>query len=130
MFKNNLKFFIFIFFLVVLDQMSKFIYRGQVVLNAGISFSFNLSLFFTIGISVVLIGVGFYLLVKRHFFPLGMSLILAGAISNLIDRLLFFGVRDFLDVPFLNLKNNLADWMIVIGIILIVIKDVKLELKK
>ena len=128
--KKNLKFFTLIFFLVVLDQVSKFIFQDQVTVNLGVSFGLDVAPYVTIGLSLVFIGIGFYLLVKRRFFPFGISLVLAGAISNLIDRVFYSGVRDFLGVPFFNLTNNLADWMIVVGISLIVVKSVKLNLKK
>lgn len=37
--------------------------------------------------------------------------------SNLLDRLVYGGVRDWLTVPVLGLKNNLADWAIVGAIV-------------
>jgi len=45
------------------------------------------------------------------------SLILAGGLSNLIDRIVWGGVRDWLPIPLTPLHNNLADWLIVISCI-------------
>ena len=44
------------------------------------------------------------------------ALFFGGAVSNIIDRLLYNGVRDWMSLPGLNLKNNLADWFVCIGL--------------
>ena len=51
-----------------------------------------------------------------------LTLIIVGAISNLIDRLRYGYVVDYIDVKFFSVFN-IADSMITIGIILIVIKE-------
>lgn len=45
------------------------------------------------------------------------TLVLAGGVSNLLDRLYWGGVRDWLEVPGLGIRNNLADWMITMGVL-------------
>ncbi len=42
--------------------------------------------------------------------------------SNIVDRLVLGGVRDFLPLPFVDMKNNLADWFIVGSLLYIAIK--------
>lgn len=58
--------------------------------------------------------------VKSKNWPekLGLSLIAAAGLSNLIDRLQFNGVRDFIYWPGLNIRGNLADAVLVIGVII------------
>lgn len=48
--------------------------------------------------------------------PLLWSLVVAGATSNVLDRLLFGGVRDWLTIPGIGIKNNIADWAIMVGL--------------
>ena len=52
------------------------------------------------------------------------ALIFAGAISNLFDRLSLGYVRDFIDIR-LGLVFNLADLMLVAGLILMLIQENK-----
>jgi len=52
---------------------------------------------------------------------IGLILILAGAISNILDRLYFGCVIDFIKIPFWPLFN-LADAFIIIGVIITVWK--------
>lgn len=53
---------------------------------------------------------------------IALSLILGGAIGNLIDRILYAGVRDFIYLKFINFPIfNFADTFITIGGIMLVI---------
>lgn len=45
-------------------------------------------------------------------YPFAAAMWWGGVVSNLWDRWLFGGVRDWLLVPVLNLTNNLADYLI------------------
>ncbi|HEX7018357.1 MAG TPA: signal peptidase II [Patescibacteria group bacterium] len=110
--------------LVLLDQISKWQADnlGLVVWNRGVSFGWGQIYF-----SPLMLAVGGGLLLffvwglsqrAEQKNPLGMSLFLAGAASNLIDRVYFGAVRDWLSIPLIGLTNNLADWMIVIGLML------------
>ncbi|MCX5716779.1 MAG: signal peptidase II [Nitrospirae bacterium] len=76
-------------------------------------------------ISLIAIGVIFFMLIKGKENPLGLSLILGGAIGNLIDRLFRGSVVDFIDV-FAGRHHwpafNVADSALTIGIGLIFIK--------
>ncbi|MBP9820253.1 signal peptidase II, partial [Candidatus Woesebacteria bacterium] len=51
--------------------------------------------------------------------PVATGLFWGGAAANLIDRYWFAGVRDWIPVPMLALKNNLADWSIGVGLVII-----------
>lgn len=48
-----------------------------------------------------------------------MTLFFAASLSNIWDRVVFGGVRDFLTVPILGVKNNVADWCIVLSLFVI-----------
>ncbi|MCE5194628.1 MAG: signal peptidase II [Nitrospiraceae bacterium] len=76
-------------------------------------------------VSIAAIAVIVYMFFKNKEDPLGLSLILSGAAGNLIDRIYYGSVRDFLDF-FINRFHwpafNVADSAITIGIGLIFIK--------
>lgn len=114
-------FFLVFFFTIVLDQFSKFIAGkfGLIEVNCGFSFgiactsfSFLLHVFSLIGI-VIFFGVLLSRLsgVEAAF--------LGAACSNLIDRVVFGGVRDW--IVFGPIQNNLADWILVLSGIFICI---------
>lgn len=117
--------------LIVLDQISKLwaTQAGLASLNQGIAFGISLPPALLVMVtSLLLVGVGWgcgqwikqnrndQTLTKDQFVQMvGYSMILAGGISNLIDRLTWGGVRDWLPIPMTSLHNNLADWLIVFG---------------
>lgn len=102
---------------VVFDQAVKFLSSEQ--LNRGVAFSLGRdypSRWLTAGLAA------FALLAWLISWPrvktdpvlrLCHALFFAGAFSNLLDRILFGGVRDIWSVPLLGIRNNLADWLIV-----------------
>lgn len=73
--------------------------------------------------ALIIIGLLVYIFRShRNFSPrdsLGWGLILAGALSNLFDRLVYGFVIDYLDWRYLFV-NNLADIMIFMGIIVVI----------
>ncbi len=95
----------------------------------GITFRFLANHGATFGIHVPYIDVFstiilLMLLVYAYKYPsIGLSLILLGGFSNVIDRLIYGFVIDYLHIPFLpivgNTYFNLADVMIDIGVLLL-----------
>jgi len=88
--------------------------------NSGIAFGVRIDrillLFLVISIIFVLFGLLFR--AYRESRPLdvfSVTLIVVGAISNLIDRLRFGFVVDYINVPFFTVFN-LADVMITVGV--------------
>ncbi len=111
------------------------------VYNEGAAFSFLanqggwqkyfLIFFSTIASVIILIFLKKNL--DKKLFCLALSFILGGALGNLIDRILYGYVTDFLDIHIDNLHwpaFNIADSSITIGAILLIIDElVKLNRK-
>lgn len=97
--------------------------------NTNLALGLKLPLFwqyFLIG-AAILIVVYFLLKFYREknaFLIFTLTLILAGAFSNLLDRLYFGYVIDFIDVPFFSVFN-LADVYITVGVGLLLISQFK-----
>jgi len=72
---------------------------------------------------IIIIFISFFFLIKSYqkkniFLIFSLTLIILGAFSNLLDRLVYGYVIDYINIPFFTVFN-LADTMIVGGIILI-----------
>ena len=89
----------------------------MVVLNKGVSFGIfsNISYAFLL----LFLGLLFFIFKKIQASPHWVTFFLAASLSNVLDRVVFGGVRDFLPVPFLGVKNNIADWCIVLSLFVI-----------
>lgn len=95
----------------------------EVSLNSGISFSLfqSLPVFIvtvTLVILLVLICIVFQNIWRENIVASG--LFFGGSVSNIIDRVLYSAVRDWIPVPLFNVKNNLADWAIFLALLLII----------
>lgn len=107
--------------LLLLDQAMKLIilkyYPQCISYNNGIFFgsvqnSAMLYVFLVLGILVL-----FFLFLKSgHKYYLPLTVIVAGAISNIIDRFLYPGVLDYINLGFWS-NFNLADLYILAGAI-------------
>lgn len=106
---------------ILLDQLTKHFATSmgmQMHLNTGISFGLFASEKTTVVLLIVLAVV--LLVVTRGLWkesPKISGLFLGGILSNLIDRIAYGGVRDWLLVPFVGLYNNIADWAIIVAVI-------------
>lgn len=109
---------------VFLDQFSKYIIRSTGkyhICNQDISFGLTIHpLFFGIFwlTTIFFILFSFY---KKCFIhgDVCLALVLAGAFSNMLDRLYFGCVIDFIKLPFWPVFN-LADIFIVLGVIMLI----------
>jgi signal peptidase II len=84
----------------------------------------NLGSSFFIGISVIAVIFIVYLILKSNYNFVGLSLVLGGAIGNLIDRILYGKVVDFIDFfvgSFHWPAFNVADSALTIGITIILL---------
>lgn len=107
---------------LVIDQLSKNIRFSEETgtLNTGIS----LGIFAAVESEIITIILCIVLMLIAHFFKdvwqksqILAALFFSGAISNVLDRVLYGGVRDWLPIPFTSVYNNLADWYIFIAIV-------------
>jgi len=95
-----------------------------IVRNTGAAFGMfrNFGSTFFVGISVLAVIFIVYLLIKSSYNFIGLSLVLGGAIGNLIDRILYGKVVDFIDFSigkFHWYTFNVADSSLTVGIIVI-----------
>ena len=139
-----MKFFLFII-IIFIDQITKFIVNKNIAINSsykinffldivniknkGISFGLFSGIIPSWIISIIVIGIILFLImwfIKSDilFEKLSLLIIVAGALGNLIDRLIFKQVTDFI---FFNYNNyywpafNFADVFISFGIITLII---------
>ena len=111
--------------IIFLDQLTKWQAGrlGWVGLNSGLALGWGGSfsgLLIVVLISAVILGVILAWRQSQLQSQLGVVLVLAGGISNLIDRLIWGGVRDF--IPMIWWHNNLADIAIVVGLGLFLVR--------
>lgn len=139
--KYTLIFYLVTFSIVLLDQLIKFLASRKIPLDRSIPFTegvFHLThsrnygagfsilqsqtwLFILVALLfIVLIIAGYRKIPRTPHTQLGFSLLLGGTISNLIDRLLFGYVIDYLDFRIFSFSNNIADIAITFGALLII----------
>ncbi len=140
--KRAVSIFLVVFGVVVIDQVTKYLIMKNLpmydsikifsflqivhVKNTGAAFGMfkTLGSTFFIALSVTaIIFIGF-LLVKKAYHSFGLALILGGAIGNLIDRVLFGQVVDFIDFSLGSYHwpaFNVADSSLTIGVGFIVL---------
>jgi len=96
--------------------------------NTGAAFGLfkNQAVVFILISAIAIIFITFYLVKKRVRYYLPMALILGGAVGNLIDRLRFGYVIDFIDFHFWPVFN-IADSCITIGAIILFFLIIKGE---
>lgn len=150
--KKNLNL-IFIFsavFIIFADQLTKFwikampedafpitiipnLFYIKSTTNTGIAFGmFQDRMNILIAVSIIAVVLIIFLKIKLHldsfFFNLGMGLLLGGTIGNLIDRIVFREVTDFLSLEFFAVFN-VADSFINIGFAIIAVVLIRSNIK-
>ena len=142
---------ILIFFIFVLDRLSKLIVINldkknfseeifssqfldiQLTWNDGIAFGLlsfereNLYNILTLTIVVVILIIFIILIRSKGFKKFSYSMILGGAIGNVFDRLLYRSVPDFIDFHIGNFHwfiFNVADIFITLGIICLILSEI------
>jgi signal peptidase II len=140
--KQRPLFFLILSLAVLLDQLTKYLastfinpYEPIEVLpvltlvnvkNVGAAFGLFSSLgnVFFIVVTLVAIAIILFLAIKEKDGFVGLTLILSGAVGNLIDRLVFGHVRDFIDVHACSYHwpaFNVADSALTVGIAVLII---------
>lgn len=92
------------------------IFGLKLYLNKGIAFGLPLSLAVSIITSSIIIVVLIYLLSNNRYNAFGLVLIIIGASSNLMDKIKYDNIIDYLTIEHLTVFN-LADIYIIIGLI-------------
>jgi signal peptidase II len=127
-----MKSYILIFFIVILDQLTKFYSKNinldfklfllRYVENTGASFGilqgYRIFLIL-ISIIVMIILIYYMFTIKNKYAIYAFSFILGGTIGNLIDRIFLGYVIDFIDFRFWP-SFNVADSFITIGALILV----------
>ena len=137
--RNYLNFWNLAIAVFILDRITKFLVAKYIPLNSSIDFSFvsishvlntgtafgffkNASWFFIVFAAAVSV----YLILKHKTFSAQLQpilgLILGGALGNLLDRLLYGGVLDFIDFHFWP-AFNVADSAVTIAVILLLYRE-------
>ncbi|MFW0862664.1 MAG: signal peptidase II [Candidatus Komeilibacteria bacterium] len=91
----------------------------KLLLNNGVAFGILIPkiLSITLASLIILILINVLLKTKTNLFPL--LIIIAGAFSNILDRLNYDAVIDFITIKYMPIFN-LADIYIVIGLIMLI----------
>lgn len=126
--------------IVIADQLTKFIARAtladgstvvvipnvlslQFVLNTGAGFGIlqgqNILLMLVALVAIIVIILSLRKILEKQHHVIGASLILGGATGNLIDRIAFKAVTDFITFPFWP-SFNVADSALTIGVLILV----------
>ena len=119
----------------VIQDLLHFTYVTNDGMAFGLSFpgGKHVLLIMTVLLTGFIVG---FLWKEKNGHPLikyGLALILSGAIGNLIDRMLYGKVVDFLDLIIGNFHwyiFNIADSSVTIGMILFIIHSIYIEQKK
>ena len=124
---------------VTLDQATKIFFMGEDFtiiknfilieprLNDGAAFSsFSGQRVLFIVFTTLALALMFYVLIKKKFsthvlFRIAISVMIGGAIGNLIDRVAIGAVRDFIYLPPFNFVCNIADVAITVACVLFIV---------
>lgn len=124
---------LFTLLLIWVDQITKYLFYDleiwsqifflEPLLNDGISRWMDMPMIIIFCVSVVCIWLFIFLFHKKYLTVLDFSLLMAGTIWNLIDRIWLWGVRDFLSFGSFPVFN-IADAFLTCGVARICIKEI------
>ena len=143
--KKNIFMFLTALIIIIIDQITKFLIKTNLMIgestpiinnvlhftyvtNTGSAFGLfkNLNWFFVFFSVIVIIIVFCYLRKKipekERFLQFAVGLLLGGTIGNLIDRILFGAVTDFIDFriwPVFNIADSVVTVSVAIFVILL-----------
>ena len=117
----NWKIFLTAFIVLILDRITKIVFIDESVKNYGAAFSLfqGLNIFFIIVAAVVVGLIIYYNNVKNFNLALGMGFVLGGALGNMIDRIFYHGVIDFIRIWIFPVFNLADVFNLIGGLILI-----------
>ncbi|MFA6193416.1 MAG: signal peptidase II [Parcubacteria group bacterium] len=125
--KTKIKLLFLFAVLVFIDQLSKY-FSSNSICNQNIAWSIPIAPAIFYFVWIIIIAVLIYLLTKTksYYQKIFLILIFSGAISNIIDRLHFGCVVDYIDLKFWPVFN-LADVYIAVGAILLFVLVLKFQ---
>lgn len=111
---------------VALDQIAKYVFLNISICNKNLAWSISLpGEFFYVVWTIIVAGlIYFFLKSKNYLQKIFLILVFSGAASNMIDRIRFGCVVDYIDLKFFPVFN-LADVYITAGILLFIICTLK-----
>lgn len=135
---------------IAADQLTKYFIYGtasrsvignflwfESTLNTGVAFSwFEGAGWILVALSLLFCAVFVYLIISKKYFKsktekICIGFILGGTLSNVIDRIILGGVRDFIYFKFIDFAIfNLADTAIVLGAIALCVYVLVQSIKK
>ncbi len=129
---KHIKLLSWITILLVIDLLTKYLFynnnflinysRITPTLNTGISRSLPIPMVIILLISILGIGACIRLYTTKKIGRILTMFLIAGTIGNLIDRIVYGGVRDFINIWLFNFPIfNFADIMLNIGAIIRII---------
>jgi lipoprotein signal peptidase len=115
------------------DQLTKDgarLFGFTTVINAGISFNLFTELSADVT-SLLLLAITVFLWYGLpqlwHQNVVATGLFFGGGLSNILDRVLYGGVRDWIPVPLTTIRNNVADWAIGVAVVLFFIHTISIQ---
>ena len=143
-----------IIFMVVIDLLTKIYFENYFMSGGediiliknvlGFTYTFNtgaafgilgkntvLLIIFTVFFLAIFWFVDFYYKSNNGWYIAGFSLIVGGAIGNFVDRIFLGGVRDFIQLKFIDFPIfNFADIFLTVGVICYIIYLIFYEFQK
>jgi signal peptidase II len=127
--KTSLGLLFFSLSLILLDQALKFSFSVISICNKNIAWSIPVSpgVFYFFWIFIFIFLILLFFKSTNYFGKIFLIFIISGAASNVIDRIRFGCVLDYMDLKFWPVFN-LADVYITMGIILLIIFHFKFKI--
>lgn len=99
---------------------------ARFVMNKGVAFSMlNRVPWLAVALSALMLMIALIILLKwrpRGLMRVSLSMVVAGGIGNLADRVMYHGVIDFISLDFIRFPVfNVADMAVTVGVLLAVI---------
>jgi signal peptidase II len=107
--------------LILIDQALKY-FSNETICNPNIAWGIPIvpAIFYFIWIIIIAILILIFLKTEKYYQKIFLIFIFAGALSNMIDRIKFGCVVDYIDLKIFPIFN-LADTYITVGILILAI---------
>ncbi len=107
--------------LILIDQTSKY-FSNEKVCNPKIAWGIPIApaIFYFIWTTIIAVLILIFLKTKKYYQKIFLIFIFTGALSNMIDRIRFGCVVDYIDLKIFPIFN-LADTYITVGILILAI---------